>query len=603
MTRHWPAVFARLVILGGLLVGASAGVAQEATPVGSTDGISVTASGLDNPRGFIWGADGTLYVTQASVAASTTSTDATPAQVSSEYTGGLHGSVARIDSDGCPVVFQGNLPSAGGTGGPDLGPSYLAILDGQMYVLDEGGGASHGNPLTPDGIYAIDGGGSARLVADIGAWVQANPVANPPENLDPDGDPTAMVASAGAFWVVESNSGQLLKVTPDGTITRVADLSEGNLAPHGLAAAPDGSFYVGFLTAPPYPEGDAKVVNITEDGTVTDAWTGLTAVTDVAVGPGGTLYALQTGSGTGDAPWSFAPHTGKVVRQTGPDSSADVAVNLDVPIAMEFGPDQGLYVSSPAIGADRATGSIVRLDINQGHVMTMSDDPLADSPCVSAPTPTATASPAGSPTVSPGTPSADTPTPASEVSVEIKDFAFNPATLTIAAGTTVTWTNNDTTAHTVTAADGSFDSGNLAPGDSFSFTFEDAGTFDYVCSYHPNMQGSVEVEAGAAPSAASPAPPDGTPAPADDDGGAPSEVSVEIKDFAFNPETLSVAPGTTVTWTNNDTTAHTVTAADGSFDSGNLAPGDSFSFTFEDAGSFDYACMYHPNMTASVDVQ
>jgi carboxymethylenebutenolidase len=113
----------------------------------------------------------------------------------------LNGNVSRIDENDCGVVFQGTLPSAGGTGGPDLGPSDIAILNGQIYVLDDGGGASHGNPLTPDGVYAIDGGGSARLVADIGSWVRANPVVNPPENLDPDGNPTSMVASGDALGV------------------------------------------------------------------------------------------------------------------------------------------------------------------------------------------------------------------------------------------------------------------------------------------------------------------------------------------------------------------------------------------------------------------
>ncbi|MBA2454018.1 MAG: dienelactone hydrolase family protein [Chloroflexia bacterium] len=109
--------------------------------------------------------------------------------------------MSRIDETGCGVVFQGTLPSAGGTGGPDLGPSDIAIVNGQIHVLDDGGSASHGIPLTPDCIYAIDGGGSARLVADIGSWVRANPVVNPPENLDPDGNPTSVLAGGDALGV------------------------------------------------------------------------------------------------------------------------------------------------------------------------------------------------------------------------------------------------------------------------------------------------------------------------------------------------------------------------------------------------------------------
>jgi plastocyanin len=77
--------------------------------------------------------------------------------------------------------------------------------------------------------------------------------------------------------------------------------------------------------------------------------------------------------------------------------------------------------------------------------------------------------------------------------VSIVDFAFHPATLEVAAGTTVTWTNNDTVPHTVTALDGSFDSGNLSPGESWSYTFREPGDFAYQCLYHPQMQGTVTV--------------------------------------------------------------------------------------------------------------
>lgn len=82
---------------------------------------------------------------------------------------------------------------------------------------------------------------------------------------------------------------------------------------------------------------------------------------------------------------------------------------------------------------------------------------------------------------------------ADAVAVEILDFTFTPQTLEIPVGTTVTWTNSDTTQHTATASDGSFDSGILAQGDSFSFTFDTPGTYDYICSLHPNMTGQIVV--------------------------------------------------------------------------------------------------------------
>jgi plastocyanin len=82
---------------------------------------------------------------------------------------------------------------------------------------------------------------------------------------------------------------------------------------------------------------------------------------------------------------------------------------------------------------------------------------------------------------------------AQSVTVDIADFAFSPQVLEIPVGTTVTWTNSDTSQHTATANDGSFDSGILAQGASFSFTFDTPGTFDYICSLHPNMTGQIVV--------------------------------------------------------------------------------------------------------------
>nr|WP_085254011.1 cupredoxin family copper-binding protein [Mycobacterium saskatchewanense] len=77
--------------------------------------------------------------------------------------------------------------------------------------------------------------------------------------------------------------------------------------------------------------------------------------------------------------------------------------------------------------------------------------------------------------------------------VGIDNFAFAPATLTIHAGGTVTWTNRDEEPHTVVAADGSFHSPGMGTGATYSHTFPSAGSFDYVCSIHPMMHGTVVV--------------------------------------------------------------------------------------------------------------
>jgi plastocyanin len=78
--------------------------------------------------------------------------------------------------------------------------------------------------------------------------------------------------------------------------------------------------------------------------------------------------------------------------------------------------------------------------------------------------------------------------------IRIESNAYVPEHATVEAGSRVTWINRDSVDHTVTADDGDFDSGNLKRGESFSEAFEDAGTFDYHCSIHPNIRGTITVE-------------------------------------------------------------------------------------------------------------
>ena len=77
--------------------------------------------------------------------------------------------------------------------------------------------------------------------------------------------------------------------------------------------------------------------------------------------------------------------------------------------------------------------------------------------------------------------------------VAIADFEFAPSVVEVESGTNVTWRNNDPAEHTVTAIDGGFESNNLAEGESFSFTFDEPGTYAYRCAIHPEMRGKVNV--------------------------------------------------------------------------------------------------------------
>lgn len=83
--------------------------------------------------------------------------------------------------------------------------------------------------------------------------------------------------------------------------------------------------------------------------------------------------------------------------------------------------------------------------------------------------------------------------------VSMLDFSFSPASVTVKKGESVTWVNNGQAPHTATANDGSFDTGLLTAGQSGTVTFNNAGSFDYVCVVHPEMVGTVVVSGGDEP--------------------------------------------------------------------------------------------------------
>ncbi len=180
--------------------------------------------------------------------------------------------------------------------------------------------------------------------------------------------------------------------------------------------------------------------------------------------------------------------------------------------------------------------------------------------------------------------------------VEIVDFAFGPTSLVVTEGSTVTWGNNGVAPHTVTDRAGSFDSGLINAGGTYSRTFATAGTYNYFCTLHPDMVATLVVTdaTGEAPPPAAEEPP---PTPA-----APVAGDVEMVDFAFGPATLTVPMGSTVTWGNNGAAPHTVTDRAGAFDSGIVDAGGTYRRTFTDPGTFNYFCTLHPQMTGTLVV-
>jgi plastocyanin len=102
--------------------------------------------------------------------------------------------------------------------------------------------------------------------------------------------------------------------------------------------------------------------------------------------------------------------------------------------------------------------------------------------------------PGGSPTPAGTLPPVQPSTGGTTAEIKISGFAFDPTPLTVTVGTTVTWTNEDGAAHTIVSDTGVWTSPRLGQGDTFSFTFDTAGTYAYHCGIHSSMAGSITVE-------------------------------------------------------------------------------------------------------------
>ena len=326
-----PVVCLRLVLIFTFLLTAAplAVRGQEATPaMGALPaGVEVVASGLTNPRGFTWGADGELFLALAGSGG--------PDQVIGEdgtefpFFTGMTSSVVRVE-EGCTVPVAEGIASFLWTDpGWIWGVMDLAILDGQLYALLGGGGADVGLPDNPNGVYRVNANGTTELIGDLSAFFRENPPSFTPWDYGADGSLFDMEAGADRLWISEAVGGRLLTVTPTGEMALIADLSEAHMVPTGVAVAPDGGAYVNHETVVPFPDGAAKVIHVAADGTVRDQWTGLTAGTDLVMGPDGALYAAEMATGNLDEAPYLRPDTGQVVRQTGPDSHEPVVTDID----------------------------------------------------------------------------------------------------------------------------------------------------------------------------------------------------------------------------------------------------------------------------------
>ena len=288
---------------------------------GRPAGPVVVATGLNDPRGLAFGPDGDLYVAEAGLGG-TASTVGQCFQKPLPFgpgTGGPSARISRISRDGSRTTLVDGLPSTRDNplvGATVLGVADLDFIGNTLYALVAGGGCSHGNPGTTNGIIRVNRDGRWTQVTDHSAFLREHQVERPDSgDIEPDGSPYSMLRHGSGFYVVEANQAQITFEGLDGSIRRVSDVTAelGNITPTAIAARGD-HFLIGNLGNVPFVDGSARVLELSRDGTLTELVGGLTTVIGMAIDRRGRLYAVETSRKADRAP---VPVSGD--RACGPD--------------------------------------------------------------------------------------------------------------------------------------------------------------------------------------------------------------------------------------------------------------------------------------------
>lgn len=340
-----------------------------ATPALSTPRVTVFATGFNNPRGLKFGPDNTLYVAEGGTGGPLATTAADCAQVVPDvgpYTGSPVGArISQVDRHGNRTTVVDNLPSSqtsADSGGLISGVADVAFIDDTLYALLAGAGCSHGIAGTSNAVIRINDNGSWKLVANLSAYQKANPVMNPNAgDFEPDGTWYNMVAVGRDLYAVEPNHGEVAKITANGKVSRVIDISasQGHIVPSAMTYY-RGNIYVGSLGVFPQIVGSSNIYKISPGGQISVVTGGFNMVLGLAFDTRGRMYVLEMTAGN-PAP---VPNTGRVTRVDLSGAREVIADGLFFPTGMTLGPNGDLYVSNVGFGPPPVgLGQVLKIDL------------------------------------------------------------------------------------------------------------------------------------------------------------------------------------------------------------------------------------------------
>ena len=309
----------------GLTVPGMAGLAQDATPLAESfatpaappamevppppEWAEVVATGLANPRGMAFGADGALYIAESGVGGEG---PCAMGPEGNEECFGESGGVTRVADGSQERVLDGLASRAAEGGSNAAGPNDVSLAGDTLYVLIGFGG----DPATRVDLGAGEDQFGHLMRTDEGGVTPVVDVAgyeteNNPDTMALDANPFALEMNEdGTGVIVDAGMNALLFLDGAGALStlsvfpnEMATAPDGseipmNAVPTGVATAPDGSYYVGQLTGFPFPPGGARVFGVAGGGSEPlVAHEGFTNIMDVALAPDGSLYVLEFNRG------------------------------------------------------------------------------------------------------------------------------------------------------------------------------------------------------------------------------------------------------------------------------------------------------------------